>query len=93
MTPKEIAIHLIQTDLTTAEITRQLKERFNKTATDRYIGMILRGERTGYALRPLIARIAKLKAADIPLPPKKSDLKAARGRSRSKETSKQGGAV
>lgn len=90
MTPKEIVHHLIDMDLTVAGITRQLNERFGKNVTQNYVGMVLRGERTAYKLRPLIAKIARLKVSDIPLPPKKSDVRMSR--SRSKEASKQGGA-
>lgn len=91
MTPKEIDHHLIDADLTAAEIKRRLEQRFGVVTTTRYVSMILHGERTGYKLRPKIAKIARLKVGDIPLPPKQSDL-LGMGRSRGKETAKQGGA-
>ena len=75
MSPREIDHHLIDANLSIAEIRRRLQKQFNLSVSRNYVSQILHGDRTGYKLRPFIAKIAGLKLKDIPLPPKKSDPK------------------
>ena len=76
MSPREIDHHLIDANLSIAEIRRRLKNQFRLSVSGNYVSQILHGDRTGYKLRPFIAKIAGLEVKDIPLPPKKSDHEA-----------------
>ena len=76
MSPREIDHHLIDANLSIAEIRRRLQKQFKLSVSRNYVSQILHGDRTGYKLRPFIAKIAGLKVKDIPLPPKKSDHQA-----------------
>ncbi len=57
MTPIEVKHLMLDLGLSTAEVSRILKKRFNTDLTQQYVGMMLSQQRVGYQHQGKVARI------------------------------------